>query len=95
MWAMTDPRNLNKRVKKLEEKLNKASEKYAPKANENNTGNGSVIKILTELISGVAVGAILGYFLDKYFNTTPLLLVALMLLGMAGAMLNIYRDIMK
>ena len=83
------------KLQKLEEKVEKAlSEKKKTTYKSDSNGNPA-IKILSELISGIAVGVILGYFLDKYFNTKPFLLILCILLGFAGAMLNIYRDLTK
>lgn len=85
----------NDRLKSLEEKVNKALNEKTKNSENSNTKDNPAIKILSELISGIAVGVILGYFLDKYFNTKPFLLILCILLGFSGAMLNIYRDVTK
>lgn len=48
-------------------------------------------RVTTELLSGVVVGAGLGYVADMFFGTKPLLLVCLLFLGFAAGFLNVYR----
>lgn len=48
-------------------------------------------RVGTELLSGVLVGAALGYFLDKLLATQPWLLVTFMFLGGAAGVLNVYN----
>lgn len=48
-------------------------------------------RVGTELLSGVLVGAALGYFLDKFLETQPLFLIIFLFLGGAAGILNVYR----
>lgn len=48
-------------------------------------------RITVELISGVLVGAGLGYFLDKIFETAPMMLIILLIFGGAAGFLNVYK----
>jgi ATP synthase protein I len=48
-------------------------------------------RIAAELVASVLVGAGLGYLLDQWLDTKPLFLVAMVLLGFAAALMNIYR----
>ena len=43
------------------------------------------------MASALFVGAALGWFLDKWLGTRPLLLLLFLVLGMAAGMLNAYR----
>lgn len=52
-------------------------------------------RIATELVSGVLVGAGLGYFLDKFAGTAPALLIIFLILGGAAGFLNVYRFVKK
>lgn len=56
---------------------------------------GSSLSSGTELIAGVAAGAFLGYYLDQWLNTRPLMIILMIFLGAAGGVLNIYRSGMK
>ena len=48
-------------------------------------------RVLTELIAGPGGGALLGWFLDQLFGTSPWLLLVMMALGTIVAFRNIYR----
>ena len=48
-------------------------------------------RVLTELIAGPAGGALIGWLLDRLFDTAPALLLVCMFLGIAVAFRNIYR----
>ena len=48
-------------------------------------------RVLTELIAGPAGGALIGWLFDRFFETTPALLLVCMFLGIAVAFRNIYK----
>jgi ATP synthase protein I len=48
-------------------------------------------RVLTELVAGTVVGGLIGWQLDKWFNTSPLLLIFFLLLGIAAGFWNVYR----
>ncbi len=48
-------------------------------------------RVLTELVAGPAGGALMGWLLDRIFNTAPWLMLACIFLGIAVAFVNIYR----
>jgi len=52
-------------------------------------------RIGTELVSGVLVGAGLGYLLDRLFGTSPVLLIMFLIFGGAAGFLNVYRFVKK
>ena len=43
------------------------------------------------MLSGVLAGGAIGYFLDDWFQTKPLLLVIFLFLGGAAGVLTVYR----
>jgi F0F1-type ATP synthase assembly protein I len=47
------------------------------------------------LVSCIAIGGGLGYFLDARFHTSPLLTLILGLLGFAGGMIQLVRRLTK
>ena len=69
------------RIKKqvLDEKQNKGS------------FMGSAFKLGTELVAAVAVGTIIGFILDSWFDTKPWLIIIFFFLGAAAGMLNVIR----
>ncbi len=48
-----------------------------------------------DLISGLAVGSFIGYFLDEYFNSMPWMLFVCAIFGTAGGFYNFYKDMMR
>ena len=49
---------------------------------------GSAFKLGTELVAAVAVGTIIGFILDSWFDTKPWLII-IFFLGAAAGMLNV------
>ena len=83
-------------LKNLEEKIHDLYEKehevvhhtqISPYADAAKIG----FSITIELISGVLIGAGLGYFLDLLFLTEPIFMVLLLLLGGAASFVNVYN----
>ena len=52
---------------------------------------GSAFKLGTELVAAVAVGTIIGFILDSWFDTKPWLIIIFFFLGAAAGMLNVIR----
>ena len=50
---------------------------------------GLYLGVAFELPGTILGGLVLGYFLDKYFNTSPWLLISLALLAFAGAFVRL------
>jgi len=48
-----------------------------------------------EMLFAVVIGALVGYYLDKRYNTQPWLLLLFMLLGIAAAGRALWRDVKK
>ena len=84
-----DIKQLDKKIQQLKgkEKLARQDRPESEYAYATKVG----FRIGTELISGVIVGAGLGYVLDKIFDTQPLLLIIFLFLGGAAGFLNVYR----
>ena len=51
------------------------------------------MRIGVEFASGTVVGFLMGFGIDKYFNTTPWFLLIFTLLGFCAGMLNVYRAV--
>lgn len=79
----------------LEQKIKQAKgEESQPQDEDENLGQGMEIagRIVTDLFAGIAVGGVIGWFIDNYFNSLPLFLIICLLLGGAGGAMNIYRS---
>jgi len=55
------------------------------------TGLGIAFRIGTELVAGVVMGTGIGYFLDRWLDTGPWLMVVFFFLGSAAGVLSVYR----
>ena len=52
---------------------------------------GNAFKLGTELVAAVAVGTIIGFILDSWFDTKPWLIIIFFSLGAAAGMLNVIK----
>jgi ATP synthase protein I len=48
-------------------------------------------RVMVEMIAGLGFGAFVGWWLDRWLGTTPILLVVMILLGFAAGVMNAYR----
>ena len=58
-------------------------------------GYGQAMKLSSEFIAGIAVGAGLGWMIDRFAGTSPWGLVIFLLLGFAAGVLNVLRSVGK
>ena len=79
--------------KRLAKHKSKAEEK-APKSNGNDkAGMAQAVKLSSEFVAGVVVGAALGWGIDQIAGTSPFGLIVLLLLGFCAGLLNVLRTI--
>ena len=65
------------------------------KEGSNAASLGKALKISTELVAAVVVGSIIGFLLDGWFDTKPLLTISFFIMGVAAGMLNVFRSAKK
>ena len=85
---MTVPEDFKTRLKIAKSKIKKQIESDI---NKKGTYMGSAFKLGTELIAAVAVGTIIGFILDSWFDTKPWLMIIFFFLGTAAGILNVIR----
>ena len=91
-----DRGDLERRSRELDEAL--ATRRPAAQAGNagdesgGTAGFGQALKMSSEFIAGVAVGAGLGWLLDSVAGTSPWGLIVLLLLGFAAGVLNVLRS---
>ncbi|MHA7969962.1 AtpZ/AtpI family protein [Rhizobium sp. CAU 1783] len=75
-------------VKGVETNGEKAADE---RAERNRKGYAEAMKLSSEFISAVVVGAILGYLFDRFVGTAPWGMIVLLLLGFCAGVLNVLR----
>ena len=76
---------------RLEIAKSKISKKKEYNDKEPPSSIGTAFKLSTELVSAVAVGTIIGFILDSWFDTKPWLIIIFFFLGAAAGMMNVIR----
>jgi ATP synthase protein I len=85
---MTIPEDFKTRLKIAKLKIKKQVQSDSEKRG---SFMGSAFKLGTELVAAVAVGTIIGFILDSWFDTKPWLIIIFFFLGSAAGMLNVIR----
>ena len=52
---------------------------------------GQALRLGVELVAGVAVGGFIGWAIDRWFGTAPLMMVVFLGLGAAAGIMNVVR----
>ena len=92
-----DEAALSARLKHLGERLDhmkssQPSEHAAPRPQANASAMARGLRLSTELVAGVIVGAAIGWFLDRWLGTSPWGFIVFLLLGFAAGILNVMRS---
>ena len=88
-----------KDLKEISTRL-KIAKKNIKNVEENNRGTnaaslGKALKISTELVAAVVVGTTIGFLLDSWFDTKPVLIICFFIMGVAAGMLNVFKSAKK
>ncbi len=78
-------------LEKLGENIRSLNEKVAPKPKAAPQGYSLAMRMGVELISGAAVGGMLGFYIDKWLGTSPVVFILFFFLGSAGGFLTLIR----
>jgi len=89
---MKDLKEISTRLEIAKNKI-----KIDGKKNEavNATSLGKALKISTELVAAVVVGATIGFLLDNWFGTKPILTICFFFMGVAAGILNVIKSAKK
>lgn len=85
---------LDARRRQLEAGLSAQREKHAPPPARKEAAGGYAlaVKLSSEFIAGVLVGAGLGYLFDRFLGTAPWGMIFFLLLGFCAGVLNVLRS---
>ena len=89
---MTIPEDFKTRLKIAKSKIKKEVQDLDEKKG---SFMGNAFKLGTELVAAVAVGTIIGFILDSWFDTKPWLIIIFFFLGTAAGILNVIRTANK
>jgi len=88
-----------KNLKEISTRLEIAKKKIKKKDEKNNGTNaaslGKALKISTELVASVVVGSTIGFLLDSWFGTKPLLIICFFFMGVAAGIINVFKSAKK
>ena len=97
-----EDRDLHERLEKLsgaiEKKRLESAENVKREAEQSAIGGetgkamGQGFRMLAELVSGVLVGAIIGWQLDQWSGMSPLFLIVFLILGVAAGFWNMMKS---
>ena len=85
---MTIPEDFKTRLKIAKSKIKKEVQDLDEKKG---SFMGNAFKLGTELVAAVAVGTIIGFILDSWFDTKPWFIITFFFLGAAAGILNVIR----
>jgi len=86
---MKDLKEISTRLKIAKKNIKKAKEKNR---GSNAASLGKALKISTELVAAVVVGSTIGFLLDNWFDTKPLLIICFFFMGVAAGILNVFKS---
>ena len=89
---MSDLEDLKTRLKIAKSKLQKDKTQNADKKG---VFLGNAFKLGTELVAAVIVGTIIGFILDNWFGTKPILIIVFFLFGAAAGITNVIKAARK
>ena len=77
---------------RLEIAKKKVLSKNLDNKKHNPSAIGAAFKLSTELVSAVAVGTIIGFILDKTFDTKPWLILIFFFVGVIAGITNVIKS---
>ncbi len=85
-------KNLKEISTRLEIAKKNLKKKKIKKNGSNAASIGKAFKISTELVAAVVVGTTIGFILDDWFDSKPLLTICFFFAGVAAGITNVFRS---
>ena len=86
-------------LKEISTRLEIAKKNIKKKQIRNKSSNaaslGKALKISTELVAAVVVGSTIGFLLDNWFGTKPVLTICFFIIGVAAGISNVFKTAKK
>src|SRR5262245_56703546 len=90
-----EPQDFAKRVQALRSEVKQDSGEAPRAGGVPQTAAGWVLRLSGELAAGLVVGGVIGWLLDRWLGTSPLLLIVFFLLGATAGIYNVIRSAMQ
>jgi len=86
-----------KELKDISTRLKSAKKKFSKVYNNKPEPSGSSLlgvafKMSTELVAAVLIGTFIGFILDSWFDTKPILIIIFFLMGVVAGITNVFRS---
>ena len=78
-------------ARRRQDEAQKAQEKASIPGGETGKAMSLGFRVLSEFVAGVIAGGVIGWLLDKWFDTSPLFLLVFGAFGTAAGFMNVYR----
>ena len=83
-------KDISTRLKSAKKKFSKA---YNKKPQPSGTSLlGVAFKMSTELVAAVLISTFIGFILDSWFDTKPILIIIFFLIGVVAGITNVFRS---
>ena len=89
---MKNLKEISTRLKIAKKNIKKVEQE---KVGSNAASLGKALKISTELVAAVVVGSTIGFLLDNWFGTKPLLIICFFFIGVTAGILNVFKSAKK
>ena len=86
-----------KELKDISTRLKSAKKKFSKVYDKKHQPSGSSLlgvafKMSTELVAAVLIGTFIGFILDSWFDTKPILIIIFFLIGVVAGITNVFRS---
>lgn len=83
--------DLAARIQQAQGKRSATAGEYAGAGNKDLSGWGRGMRLSSEFVAAILVGAGIGYVLDLWLQTSPWLMLLMLMMGFAAGVLNVIR----
>ncbi len=92
-----DRKDLGSRLEEMNERLgrNVSSDDQDPQAPPKNAGMAMGLRLASEFVSAIVVGAVIGYGIDWIAGTAPWAMIVFLMFGFASGVMNVIRSANK
>lgn len=80
-------------LQELDKSIKEAKKRASGDSEDKNSGGA--LRTSVDLLAGVIVGSVAGFYIDKWLGTLPIFFIVCFFLGVAGSALNIYRSVQR